>query len=998
MKKLILYASIFCMGMVSSCTKDELVPEDEKPEWLGSSIYQELANPTKLDGTFNTYLKLIEDCGYANTLSRTGSKTIFPANDDAFAAFFASDNQFGVHSYAQLSTGMKRQLLFSSMLDNAMLTGMLSNVKKDDNNVSRGVALKHATSVSVTDSIHHIYNEGLMPQGNTYWDAYRVGGIDLVFDATVPMMVHFTREQMLNNNITTIGTDCDLAVLRGEPIGTTLSDSDIPFIFSSKVVKPNITCQNGYIHQVDKVIVPPGNVGQVLRGEKASKFSDAADPYANSTELFSRIVDYHCAPYPNSTVLKNANDYIISQNLANHTSTPLYSSIYELRYFSKKSHSLNPLTTSSGTTVDPNGSSTKAKQLSWDLGWNQYTSSSDALSDMGAIFVPTDRAVIDYFVGKDAPGSYFIDNYGCHTGEENTLENLRENLDTMFVRGNGILTTFVNNLMQPSFIESVPSKFNTIQQSTSGEFMGLTLKDIATKDNNSKYDIIVANNGVVYKLNKMIVPDLYQSVLGPATIYPEMSIMSNFAQDKTDGLTASTWGADLYYYLLAMKSKYAFLVPSNDAFRNVPFINPMSLAGSNPHAVEFYSHWEVNKNNEQVEVIGARLHSFNIATGEINPTPSVTIEDVTAVATDYKSLINDLLQYHTIVLSQSANFGENEYYLTKHGGAVRLVNYDAKNFTGYICGGAQLNNRVAPAKVKRGWYDKNAGNGWTIELEGTVQPSITSVNKLLYAYGETNESDNRFGKFLDMVSIFSDQELLSWAGIAATATVGTAPQERYWVFSPRGGKALDQNVNFFNGYNYTFFAPDNAAMTQAETQMGLPTRAAVNEIYEKYYGNEADYDESEVKEAKAQVLNMLNALRAFVRYHFQNNSVFADKNVPQVSYQSMYSSELGVPVNITTSSTNGVMTVTDAAKRSMTVNANGDKIVNFMCRDYEFDSEAKSAKSINVSSFAVVHQISEPLCYDKSGRYDSQWSTANARRQAGQNYYSIKSQANNLND
>ena len=96
MKKLILYASLMCMG-IASCTKDYLVPEDELPEWLGASIYEELKNPKSLDGTFNTYLRLIDDLAYTDVLSKTGSKTIFPANDAAFEAFFKDGkNVFGV--------------------------------------------------------------------------------------------------------------------------------------------------------------------------------------------------------------------------------------------------------------------------------------------------------------------------------------------------------------------------------------------------------------------------------------------------------------------------------------------------------------------------------------------------------------------------------------------------------------------------------------------------------------------------------------------------------------------------------------------------------------------------------------------------------------------------------------------------------------------------------------------------------------------------------------
>jgi hypothetical protein len=194
--------------------------------------------------------------------------------------------------------------------------------------------------------------------------------------------------------------------------------------------------------------------------------------------------------------------------------------------------------------------------------------------------------------------------------------------------------------------------------------------------------------------------------------------------------------------------------------------------------------------------------------------------------------------------------------------------------------------------------------------------------------------------------------------------VGTSPQERYFVFSSKGGCALDQNVNFFNGYNYTFFAPDNAAMEIAYNNNGLPRISEIKAIFEKYQGSEGDYSESEIKQAKADVQKKLNTLRAFVRYHFQNNSVFADNKVPRTTYQSMYSSELGIPAKITTESTDGILTVTDATGHSIRIDANSkDKLVNMMTRDYEFDAKSSSAKNISVSSFAVVHQISEPLKY-----------------------------------
>ena len=149
MKKLFLYASLLCIGLVS-CTKDYLVPEGELPSWLGESIYKELQQSSQLEGTFNTYCRLIDDLGYTEVLSKTGSKTIFPANDDAFARFFAGgNNKFGVSSYEQLSHSQKAELLFSTMIDNAILVGTLSNKQNSAGNMLQGQLRSNSYSRTV---------------------------------------------------------------------------------------------------------------------------------------------------------------------------------------------------------------------------------------------------------------------------------------------------------------------------------------------------------------------------------------------------------------------------------------------------------------------------------------------------------------------------------------------------------------------------------------------------------------------------------------------------------------------------------------------------------------------------------------------------------------------------------------------------------------------------------------------------------------------------------
>ena len=96
LKKVGRLSMVFCLssacGVFTACTDDyKLDDPDNYPSWLGSSIYEALKHPEALQadtvsvlkGTFTNYLRLIDDMGYAETLGKTGSKTVFAANDEA---------------------------------------------------------------------------------------------------------------------------------------------------------------------------------------------------------------------------------------------------------------------------------------------------------------------------------------------------------------------------------------------------------------------------------------------------------------------------------------------------------------------------------------------------------------------------------------------------------------------------------------------------------------------------------------------------------------------------------------------------------------------------------------------------------------------------------------------------------------------------------------------------------------------------------------------------
>lgn len=905
--------------MTSCIDKDEPVDSDRKPASLGGSIYEELKNPNQdhLTGTFNTYLRLVDDLNYSSTLSRTGSKTVFPANDEAFERFFQS-NKWGVTSYEELSNSQKKLLLYSSMIDNALLVGMLSNVSGGTDGITAGLGLKHPTSVSVIDSIAHYYDPTQMPANNSWWKKYFKTGIDVVSDNTRPMMVHFTREQMVNNNITTIGDNSDFSILTGEAYDEA---SKPAYIFKDRIINRDVTCMNGYIQQLQDVLLPPGNMAQVLRDE-------------NETSIFSRLLDYFAAPYYDAATTNQYNDWAVANN------APLKDSIFQVRYLSSRSQNASLVVDPSGNTMG------QGRYLTYDPGWNQYypahanTSSIDySITDMGAMFVPCDAAIKKYFL-PGGNGAFLIDIYGT---KENTEANLLENLDSMYVKNPQVISAFIKNLQKNSFVETVPSKFASIINDAS-ENMGMNLGYLK-QNSDGKYDIKIANNGVIYILKDMIAPDEYQAVLAPASSYPDMRIMNWAIQDR------KYLGVDFKFYLLAMSANYAFFIPEDEAF-NAYYIDPASLGHAKPEVLHFYY------NEKKNPAVRCDRYYYDVATGTLGD----RIGEVSDI-TQRSSQLVDILNYHTVLLESGETFGHNKYYKTKHGGEICLQGNGQAGSS--IVSGAQIDNGAAPSVIKAVYNEKN---GKAFRISNIIQAPQNSVAKTL-------KINDQFSEFYEACSGFSATDILKWAGISDdTNSFGTTEQDQYIIFTSTYGTGknaikkacLDENVKMFNTYNYTLYAPDNAAMEEAYAN-GLPRWSDIQALFEKY-GDEAPDN------VRAEVLEQIKAIREFVRYHFQSISLYADKTVEGGTYQTLATNELGLAREIKVSGRNDKIVVTDGANIQHVVDANASgKVANAMARDYWFNNSAQSATAITTSSFCAVHEISKPFYLFKDSHGNPTW-------------------------
>ena len=547
-----------------------------------------------------------------------------------------------------------------------------------------------------------------------------------------------------------------------------------------------------------------------------------------------------------------------------------------------------------------------------------------------------------------------------------------------------MFASILNNVMKPYLTKTVPSTFSTVQNDAF-EFLDVTKDDISKKSNGN-YDVTIANNGVIYKMNKLFGPKLYNSVLGPASVYKDMRTMGEMLNDhQTTAGVASKLGADMYYYLLSMKARYGLFVPTDnetqfividptsvkdaDGLKGLRFRFDPQADGSFHILVKKYSYQggPYNQLSSYVEATGAQ--DINIETGYFN------------------SQIKDLLDYCTIVLADSTETGKgspqyglygNKFYKTKHGGAV-VVNGNK------VAGGLQQSDPSQWSTITE-TFDANSAdakieNGTVYRLDFPIQPTISSVMQTLSRsefYDENADYDvnaPEYDHFLNFCLQFNNEEIYTFADI-----ISDNDKEAQKNTKMKAYRVIDDNDNWgmLSAYNYTIYAPTYEAMVQAQKNMGLPTWKKVMAIVEDWESVKDEYGFVEKADAAEYVKEQLNKMSKFVRYHTQNSSLFADKyfknydpktglTEPEPPFSTFCSNALGIAQTLVVTGGNDQLKVTDASKNTVTINASSDT-ANLIARDIT-TADNGPYKSIETSAFVTVHGITTPLCYNGNGKY-----------------------------
>ena len=447
------------MGCFYSCNDGyELIDED--PSWLGSSIYDYL----KSNGNYTNVVRMIDDLGYTEVLARTGSKTLFVADDDAYARFY-NNRTWGVGSYEELTQAQKKMLLYGAMINNSSQVAYLSSSAGP----TEGDCMRRLTSSSAYDTVP-ILTPADMPD-TKYWAYYKKAGktIPCLEDATTAPMIHFIEAYLQNRRIT--NDDCNFLfnyISERQP-----GDANVNGV---NMEEQNIRCSNGFVHKMAEVMTPLPNLANRI----------AQLPRAKT---FSKLLDRYSAPFYDEAITREYNRLYGTS----------YDSVFQKRYFSERSQDGLALSlTQDERPVEA--------LLKFDPGWSEFYSQLNASTspdvqlqqDMAVMLVPTDEAMNEYW--NNGAGEVLKNRYGA-------WENVPDN----------VIAPLINVNMLNSFSNSVPSKFGSVLNDAN-DVLGLEKEFVDS--------VFFACNGAIYLTNKVFSPTAYISVSFPALVNENMSIIN----------------------------------------------------------------------------------------------------------------------------------------------------------------------------------------------------------------------------------------------------------------------------------------------------------------------------------------------------------------------------------------------------------------------------------------------------------------------------------------
>ena len=985
LKGLVLAVLTASLGITSCKTDFDL--DKRTPEWLGTSIFETLQQGFEgNDGKyyhFNNFVNLIRDMGLEPVLAKTGSKTLFVADDEAFERFFANCPFEGVTCYEDLSHAQKTMILNGSMLNNVYQVAMLSSTPNPAGSGSPviGNCMRRISAASVYDTIPILMPED-MPSNNAIWSEYKTkfpNGMVVMNDGTRRSMIFFVDKFLTSHKITDDDYDFlfNQGARHGKP-GRTPGDATVNGV---KIEYKDKKCFNGFLHVMSDVVYLLPSMAEYLERdtEKAS--------------IYSHILDrFSCPVYT-----KSVQDEVLSRIEIPATSENVQK-VFSRQYFSSRSKDGKEFLIVPNT----NRNFTDKALLKFDPGWNEFyaesgsTESDIALQqDMAAMFVPTDATLMDWWLNKPS-GQALRKRYGLARFDPERGGHLPDCPDSVAADMDSIpekvIVKLINNNMQSSLTNTVPSKFPSVLNDAQDPLFDGVADPVSAFDS-----IVMCCNGAIYYTNSVFTPTAYRSVSYPALVNEYLQIINAAIED--DQLQFSA-------YLNSMQVTYSFFVPtakSEDPNVNgkLVWLDPTSIAvrKNNPDDIDYLQAMVFRYNAVDSEV-EAEVYKYDEATGTITELMSSSVS-----ASVIQNRLRDLMDYHIIIgeVENSSVTDENgyAYFPTKGRGTIRFKMGGAADELDKmeVAGGYQLENPNAKITILER-HDQKAdnGNGVTYVID---RPLLTSAKSV---YDVLSDSVN-YPEFKEFFKLMN-------------GAVSADGKTLFVTSSNKNDIASAYNVSTFNTYHYTIYVPENekirklindgvimtpnriteidsvgqAMFANLDEQNPETSDAIFSESIQKKYPEivivkSTNPDSTGLKQFNAFIGRKRSELQNFVRYHIQDNAVIANAKFDAgynddgsaatiANYETAYMKTVGKNQQFVKLTVEGGkdITVKDVKGHTRKVlrqssAESGKPLFNILCREYEFKVGTNtglindvSTAMIETSSYAVIHLIDDALC------------------------------------
>ena len=867
---------------VTSC-KPDFDLDKRFPEWLGTSIYETLKEGFRNDSTgeqysFNTFVRLIEDLDQVSVLAKTGSKTLFVADDKAFERFFKNcpfllENGERVTSYDQLSIAQKTMILNGSMLNNVYQVAMLSSSPGSDQNGNvtpplPGTCMRKVSASTVLDTIP-VLKASDFPKHNEHWDRLRTKnagrGIVLLQDGTNKPIIFFVNKFLVAKRIDTDDYDFLFRLGKYSKVGKPAHKPGDASINGTSIAWPNKKCFNGFLHVMEDVVYLLPNMADYI----------ASNP---NSQIFSSIIERFAVPTysrndrgsrdENIRMLLDAG--LIKSTALEQAMSGNADSVFVKKYLSSRA-SVSQQNKFVGQSTGLDGIPVKSEAiLRFDPGWNSYIASVNGSSadvaiqeDMGLMMVPLDSALMQWWLDESQVGARLRATFGLKKDMPAASMTKEDVIEDMAGIPLDVVVELVNNNMQYSLVSSVPSKFQSVLNDAQDPFFEDKTR---TEAENTIDDVVMCCNGAVYFTSTVYVPTTYRSVAYPVIVNQKLKIIDYaIRSDKKLAYKA---------YLNSMVAEYSFFVPLVDsigtgipAFKDkLVWIDPASFYlkanGLGSVKVIAFSYGKLDETDPLAQpTLMGDIYDYDVDNGTFTEFGKKLVlklkldggeyvadesDDATAF---FRNRLQDIMDYHIVIGDvETPTVADPEgysYFRTKGRGTIRFK------------GVADPVNDYENMIVQGGWQIENEGKGDAIErpikvvqrVDLSKKTSLTPGNGRTYIIDRPLQTSRK--SVFDIVSdsvnypeFTTFYHLMSDAGVFAELSNGN-------------NLGALKCVSSFNTYHYTVYVPTNASLKTLYQSRVLLTKTQLDSIEKAYntnivesikddYEDEDDYNPAKV--------------------------------------------------------------------------------------------------------------------------------------------------------